>query len=162
MSGTLTQGLAYALHCYTCGSLVGGQLALDGPAAAQLLLYATVPGESIPGPLELFAPIITSYLIEQSERHAAHHFVVHAMDTPQLVLWLFQPLVELVTAAPLVRRRAAKILFREADAGAAQLDVVPLVMGHGHVKLLYDLLLNSSKNAPSQLGPWMIGWLPRT
>ncbi|WFD35655.1 HECT-type E3 ubiquitin transferase [Malassezia cuniculi] len=172
------EGDAYALHCYECGNLVGGQLAMGVSGAAQLLLYATVPSSAapatamamatemppLPGPMDLFAPIIASYLVEQGERHAAHHFIVEEFGTPRLVLWLFQPLVELVTAPPTRHYRAAKILYREADGRVAtQLDAVSLTLGSAHVKLLYDILLDSTKwSAPSQLGPWAIGWLPRT
>ena len=162
--GQLTQGHAFPLHCYTCGELVGAQMVSDGaPAAAQLLLYATVPGAGVPAPLELFAPIITTHLVEQSERHAAHHFVVEAPGMPRLVLWLFQPLVELVVAPPLKHYVASKILYREADASMSALDAVPIHMGHSHARLLHRLLLDSSEwSTPSRLGPWMVGWLPRT
>lgn len=107
---------------------------------------------------------MSQHVVEQAERQAIHHVLVcdTASGSPRLLLWVFQPLLALALSDGAIW--ACQLLYQVADS--------PPPMAHATMPLslqvcddLQDTLRRSALIYPSarrKLGPWHVGWLPRT
>lgn len=131
----------------------------------QLLQTSIVPRPDPVPYARYFQEILSNYLVEQAERHAVHHFVVHAWEggrcVPRVFLWLFQPLVEMYAAEAMA---VAKILYYPLDHVPEQ-PYLPVVLPERQCDTLYTQLVASTALYPKarqSLGAWQIGFLVRT
>ncbi|WFD29675.1 hypothetical protein MSPP1_000685 [Malassezia sp. CBS 17886] len=154
------------------------------PCAVQLLQFAVLPAGMPPqgAPWDVhdtLGVVLSNYLVAQADRHAMHYFAMegaaddvlragppnaHDPPAPPLLLWLFQPSIELLRTGESVRP-ACKVLYRSA-AGLPPPSYIPLTLPRVYAGMLEELLARSSVDfgGPEQavMGDWCIGWLPRS
>lgn len=164
MNATLTQGDAFPASCSQCSAALGAVPVRDAPSAAQLLQTSVVPVPRTLSYTNYFSEILANYLVEQADRHAVHHFLIQALGAepqPRLLVWVFQPIVEVCTTQ---RMAVCKILYHTSTA-PPQVPYHPLTLPAAQCDLLAQLLIESNALYPAarkKLAQWHVGFLLRT
>lgn len=156
------------LSCRACGVTLGAALAIPGPEPVVLQWF---PFRVLPGggqvSQEWLCQVLCQYMLEQKERQAVHHFLLADMNhdemRPQLLLWLFQPLLALqIPGEPL--RSVSKILFREAPVAPPGPHSILLLPQDACNEIAQALQASAQVYPDSRraLGEWQVGWLSRS